>query len=241
MQVNAVIQARMGSTRLPGKVLRELNGTPVLGWVIRALRSATHLDAIVVATSSSSLDDPVEAYVRSLGIACVRGSEHDVLGRFLAALGEAPADAVVRITADCPLIDPALVDQVIAAWRTDPRWDYVSTTLLRTLPRGLDVELIRAETLRELDMLATGPHREHVTSLVYTEPRRRRLLGLTVAPPADDLRVTLDTEDDWALLSEIGSAFGDRIIDWRSLVDHLRARPDLVAINADVIQRAVVS
>jgi spore coat polysaccharide biosynthesis protein SpsF len=241
MQVNAVIQARMGSTRLPGKVLRELTGTPVLGWVIRALRSATQVDAIVVATSSSPPDNPVEAYARSLDIACVRGSEHDVLGRFLTALDEAPADAVVRITADCPLVDPALVDQVIAAWRTDPRWDYVSTTLLRTLPRGLDVELIRAETLRELDTLAAGPHREHVTSLVYTEPRHRRLLGLTVAPPADDLRVTLDTEDDWALLCEIGSAFGDGIIDWRSLVDYLRGRPDLVAINAGVIQRPVLS
>ncbi|MEJ7743916.1 MAG: glycosyltransferase family protein [Nocardioidaceae bacterium] len=237
--VNAVVQARMGSTRLPGKVLRDLGGLPVLGWVVRALRAVDGVDDVVIATSTLPGDDVIEVYAEQVDVACVRGPEEDVLARFVLALERHPADAVVRITADCPLVDPALVEQVVAAWRTDRRWDYVATTLVRTLPRGLDVELVSAAALRELTATATGFHRQHVTSLLYTEPAGRRLLGLSVAPDASDLRVTLDTDEDWTMMSTLVSALGTRVLGWEDVVGFLRAHPDVVALNSDVSQKAL--
>lgn len=239
MHVVAIIQARMGSTRLSGKVLTPLAGRPVLGWVTRALTACEEVDEIVVATTTERGDDPLEAFAAQDGIQCVRGSETDVLSRFLLALEMTPADAVVRITADCPLIDPSLVDLVVAAWRSDPSWDYVATTLQRSLPRGLDVELVSAATLRVLDEAAVGFHRQHVTSLLYSEPAGRRLLGLSVAPPAHDLRVTLDTSEDLALLQAVTDALGDRIVGWAELIAFLRSRPDIVRLNAAVEQKPV--
>lgn len=235
--VHAFVQARMGSTRLPGKVLRDLGGLPVLGWVIRALRAADGLDDVVIATSTLSGDDAIEAYAEQVGVACVRGSEDDVLARFVLALDRHPADAVVRVTADCPLIDPALVDQVVAAWRTDPRWDYVATTLVRTLPRGFDVELVSAAALRDLAATAEGFHRQHVTSLLYTEPAGRRMLGLSVAPDASDLRVTLDTVEDWTMMATLVSALESRMLGWEDVVSYLRAHPEVAALNSEVSQK----
>jgi len=239
VNVLAIISARMGSTRLPGKVLTPLAGRPVLGWVTRALTACAEVDEIVVATTTQPGDDPVEAYAAEHGIACFRGPDTDVLSRYLLALEMTPAEAVVRITADCPLIDPSLVDLVVATWRRDPSWDYVSTTLQRSLPRGLDVELVTATTLRGLGESAVGVHRQHVTSLLYSEPAGRRLLGLCVAPPADDLRVTLDTSEDLALLLAVTDALGDRIVGWAELVGFLRSRPDVVRLNAAVEQKSL--
>src|ERR1035437_337143 len=133
MVINAVIQARAGSTRLPGKVLQDLGGRPVLEWVVRAARAATQIDAVIVATSTMAGDDIVADLADSLGSLVVRGSEEDVLSRFIAALDAHPADAVVRLTADCPLLDPTLIDAVAGAWSAAPIHDYVSTVLVRCL------------------------------------------------------------------------------------------------------------
>lgn len=238
VRVHVVVQARMGSTRLPGKALRALGGRPVLDWVVRAAQGASGVDQVVVATSDWSVDDPIAERAEALGAAVVRGDADDVLGRFLTALDEHPCDAVVRLTADCPLLDPALISLVVAAWRQDPSYDYVATTLVRTLPRGLDVELATARALRDLDGHARDHHRVHVTSGLYTDPDRYRLLGLVVSPAADDLRVTLDTESDGALLDGLVDALGGRT-GWREIVTTLRARPDLVARNADVVQKVL--
>ncbi len=235
----------MGSSRQPGKVLRDLGGRPVLGWVVRAAqaaRDAGALDRVVVATSSQPADDPVADLARRLGADVVRGSEHDVLARFVAVLDafrDDPADAVVRLTADCPLLDPELIELVVDAWRGDPTWDYVSTTLVRTLPRGLDVELARATALRRLAVTAQGHDRVHVTSGLYADPDRFRLHGLTVDPPADDLRVTLDTAEDAAALDALVAVLGDAPPSWRHVVAALRDRPDIVALNAHVRQKAL--
>ncbi len=239
MHVVAVIQARMGSTRLPRKVLTPLAGRPVLGWVTRSLEACDELDEIVLATSTEAGDDALAAYAAQHGVRCVRGPERDVLSRYLLALEQTAADAVVRITADCPLLDPSLVDLVVAVWRSDPSWEYVATTLQRSLPRGLDVELVSAPTLRGLDESAVGFHRQHVTSLLYREPAGRRLLGLCVAPRADDLRVTLDTAEDLALLQAVTEALGDRIVGWAELVAFLRSRRDVVQLNAAVAQKSL--
>jgi spore coat polysaccharide biosynthesis protein SpsF len=183
MRINAVIQARTGSTRLPGKVLEDLGGRPVLEWVVRAAQTATQIDTVIVATSTGADDDTVADLAASLGVPVVRGSEDDVLSRFVDALDAHPADAVVRLTADCPLLDPALIDAVAGAWAAaQTRFDYVSTVLVRCLPRGMDVELVTAAALRAVDRVASGHDRVHVTSLLYAEPTAYRLLGLCVTP-----------------------------------------------------------
>jgi spore coat polysaccharide biosynthesis protein SpsF len=237
VRINAVIQARVGSTRLPGKVLADLGGRPVLEWVVRAALAASQVDTVVVATSGMAGDDIVADLARSLGVVVVRGSEDDVLARFIAALDAHPCDAVVRLTADCPLLDPTLIDAVAGAWAGAPAHDYVSTVLVRCLPRGLDVELVSARALRAVDATAVGHDRVHVTSGVYADPTAYRLLGLCVTPPADDLRVTLDTHEDLVLLRALVAELPDAPPPWRDVVALLRARPDLVAINAGVQQK----
>ena len=239
MRINAVIQARAGSTRLPGKVLADLGGRPVLEWVVRAARAATLVDEVIVATSTQAGDDAVAGLAASLGVHVVRGSEDDVLSRFIAALDAHPADAVVRLTADCPLLDPTLIDAVAGAWAAAPTHDYVSTVLVRCLPRGLDVELVSAQALRTVDRMATGHDRVHVTSALYADPTAYRLLGLCVTPPADDLRVTLDTAEDLVLLRALVAVLPDAPPAWRDVVATLRARPDLVALNAGVRQKPI--
>ena len=241
MRINAVIQARTGSTRLPGKVLEDLGGRPVLEWVVRAAAAATTIDTVIVATSTLAGDDAVADLAASLGVAVVRGSENDVLSRYVAALDAHPADAVVRLTADCPLLDPTLIDAVAGAWTAAPMHDYVSTILVRCLPRGLDVELATASALRAVDRVALGHDRVHVTSLLYAQPTPYRLLGLCVTPPANDLRVTLDTAQDLALLRALVAELPDAPPAWGDVVAILRARPDLVAINAGVQQKPLVA
>ena len=237
MRINAVIQARVGSTRLPGKVLEDLGGHPVLEWVVRAARAATQVDTVVVATSTMAADDAVADLAGTLGVAVVRGSEDDVLSRFVVALDAYPADAIVRLTADCPLLDPSLIDAVAGAWAGAPTHDYVSTVLVRCLPRGMDVELVTARALRAVDRIAVGHDRVHVTSRLYAEPAAYRLLGLCVTPPANDLRVTVDTGEDLALLRALVAELPDAPPAWRDVVAVLRARPDLVAINSGVEQK----
>ncbi|OSY42227.1 spore coat polysaccharide biosynthesis protein SpsF [Pseudonocardia autotrophica] len=238
VRINAVVQARTGSTRLPGKVLRELGGRPVLDRVVDAARAAHGVDDVLVATSTAAADDAVAEHASGLGVGVVRGSEDDVLSRFVQAAGEHPCDAVVRLTADCPLLDPELVGLVAATWRSAPEHDYVATTLVRTLPRGLDVELATVPALRALDATATGYDRVHVTSGLYGDPERFRCLGLVVAPAADDLRVTLDTPDDLHALQGLVEALDGRT-GWRSVVSVLRSRPDLVERNAHVRQKSL--
>lgn len=232
-----MIQARTGSSRLPGKVLRPLAGRPVLGWMVRAARAADGVDEVVVATSTASGDDDVAELGEELGVRVVRGSEEDVLSRFMVALRETDADAVVRLTADCPLVDPALVSSIVRLWQADPTLDYVATTLVRTLPRGLDVELASREALLIADEEAESFHRTHVTSYLYDGKARFRTMGLVVQPAANDLRVTLDTVEDGQMLDAVVAELGDTPPSWHDVVGLLRARPDLTAINAAVRQK----
>lgn len=235
----AVVQARVGSTRLPGKVLRPLGGRPVLSWVLRAAQASEQVDEVVLATTDLPEDDPLAELAAAQGAGVVRGPVDDVLARYVVALHEHPAEAVVRLTADCPLVDPVLVDLVVAAWRAAPSQPYVSTTVVRTLPRGLDVELVSAAALAELDARATGYDRVHVTSAVHAPDSPHARTGVVVAPPADDLRVTLDTPEDLDLLEGLVGVLGDAPPRWQDVVAALRERPDLVQRNAGVRQKAV--
>ncbi|MBB2909529.1 spore coat polysaccharide biosynthesis protein SpsF [Streptosporangium becharense] len=239
MRIIGIVQARMGSTRLPGKVLKDLAGRSVLGWVVRAARQARAVDELVVATTTQTADDAVEAECARLEVACHRGPVDDVLDRFRGVLAGHPGDAVMRLTADCPLLDPEVIREAALAYRAIPGLDYLSTGLPHTLPRGTDVEIVGRAALEKAGHDATGHHRAHVTSYVYTHPGDFRTMGLTYQPDASDLRVTLDTEDDWRLIRRVAEEFGDRTVPVRSLVAWLRARPDVRALNAHVQQKAL--
>jgi spore coat polysaccharide biosynthesis protein SpsF len=236
-RIVGIVQARMGSSRLPGKVLRPLAGRSVLGRVVRAARDSGVLADLVVATSTDGVDDAVAAECDRLGVPCHRGPVDDVLGRFVGALAAHPGDAVMRFTADCPLLDPEIIALVASVYRAVPGLDYASTSIARTLPRGLDVEIIRADALRTLDRLATDHHRVHVTSYAYTHPELFRVLGVTLTPDRSALRLTLDTEQDWALVRAVTDHFGDVSVPLAKLADWLDGQPALRALNADVRQK----
>jgi spore coat polysaccharide biosynthesis protein SpsF len=239
MRTLGIVQARMGSTRLPGKVLRRLGGHTVLDRVVRAARASDALDDLVVATTTEPADDPVVAECAAIDVACHRGPVDDVLTRFLDVPQLESADAMLRFTADCPLLDPAIVALAARVFAAAPELDYLSTSIARTLPRGMDVEVVRPAALAAADRLARDHHRTHVTSYVYAHPELFRVLGLTLQPDLSHLRLTLDTEDDWRLIESIVEHFGDRPVAVRTLADWLADRPELTLLNAHVRQKAL--
>ena len=238
MTTLGIIQARMGSTRLPGKVLRHLGGRSVLSRVARAARESGVLDDLVVATTTEAADDAVAAECERIGVHCSRGPVDDVLTRFLGVLDEHPADTVLRFTADCPLLDPRLVERAARVFEA-AGVDYLTTSITRTLPRGLDVEVVRAGVLSDIDKLAFDHHRTHVTSYVYSHPADFDVIGLTVQPDLSHLRLTLDTEDDWKLIEAVVDHFGDAPVAVRTLADWLADQPELAALNSHVRQKSL--
>lgn len=207
----AIVQARMGSSRLPGKVLMDIGGRSVLELLVSRLRRA-EVDAVVVATSDTEQDDAIQRACEDLHVVCVRGSESDVLERFTAAMDRFPADDIVRITADCPFIDPTIVDEAVRLHQREGA-DYTSNTLVRTYPDGLDVEVLRASVLRTAAREAQqADEREHVTPFVYRHPHRFAIRQLISGQPQlGRERWTLDTVDDLARLREIATLIPNSI------------------------------
>jgi spore coat polysaccharide biosynthesis protein SpsF len=206
----------MGSTRLPGKVLADLGGQPLLAYLLRRLAPVPSL-ATVVATSELGRDDEVAAVASSVGAPVVRGSEGDVLARYLVALDEYPdATHVVRITADCPLTDPAIVDQVVRR-HLERGADFTSNVLPRTFPKGLDVEVARATALRTAGREArVAVEREHVMPFLYRHPERFALANVRSGLNLGDLRWTVDTPTDLEVVRTLVARFADRTdFGWR--------------------------
>jgi spore coat polysaccharide biosynthesis protein SpsF (cytidylyltransferase family) len=196
MTTVAVIQARSGSTRFPRKVLAPLQGRPVLAHVIERVSRATLVDRVVVATTDSASDDGVAALAVASGAAVTRGSEDDVLSRYLLAAREHGADVIVRITADCPLVDPAIVDLLIGA-RADSDADYASNVAPATYPDGYDVEVLTAECLKRIDREATLAYeREHVTVRVREHLDDYRVAELRNDRDLSWMRLTVDIPED---------------------------------------------
>lgn len=238
MKVVAIVQARMGSTRLPGKVLLELAGAPVLRCVMNRLGRARTLDALVVATTVRPEDDALEAECRRSGWTCFRGSEEDVLDRYYQAALAHDADEIVRVTSDCPLIEPKIVDEVVTALRESGA-DYAANILPpRTFPRGLDVEAIRFAALERAWREDTDPaRREHVTPYLYRHPERFRLHGVTGEGDHSHQRWTVDTPEDLAFVRRIYEHFGHDRFSWRDALALLDRYPEWLAINQDVVQK----
>jgi spore coat polysaccharide biosynthesis protein SpsF len=234
----AIIQARTGSSRLPGKVLADIGGATMLAQVVRRLREATRVDEIVVATSLVLADDAVADEAVRLGAGVHRGSENDVLGRYLGAAREFRAEAILRTTADCPLIDPAVVDLVIEALTDEV--DYASNTHDRSFPRGLDSEALHRDTLERIARLGTSrAAREHVTAFVMEQPALFRIVQVAAEVDDSDLRWTVDTADDLAVVRGMYDALGlgAAVRPYREVVAAVRARPELAAANAHVRQK----
>lgn len=199
----AVVQARTGSTRLPGKVLRDLRGQPLLAYVLDRLERALRLDALVVATSTEPADDAVAELCARRGVACFRGSEHDVAGRYLGAAAAHGLDAVVRISGDSPLLDQALVDRAVALY-AEADADLVTNVAPRTFPPGESVEVVRAGALRAAHAAMRDPEdHEHVTRYLYAHPERFRIASFAAARDYGALRLVVDTPDDLARVEAI--------------------------------------
>jgi spore coat polysaccharide biosynthesis protein SpsF len=239
MNTVVIVQARMTSTRLPGKVLLPLGGEPMLTRLVERLRRVKHADAIVVATTTNASDDAIVALCEQLGVAHHRGSKHDVLSRYAEAAALHHADGVVRITADCPLIDPALIDQVIARyWVGDA--DCVSNMLPPSWPYGMAVEVFSAKALAEAHAEARqAAEREHVTPFLYAHPERYRLHN--VASPIDlsAQRWTVDTPEDHALVQRLFDAVFPAKPEFTlaDLQAAMQAHPDWLAINQHIVQK----
>lgn len=199
-----ILQARMSSTRLPGKVMRPLAGAPMLARQIERVSRAQSIGRLVVATSTEPEDRPIQDLCRDMRVACFRGSLNDVLGRYRdAARAFGPTDHVVRLTGDCPLADWEVIDAVIAHHLAEEA-DYTSNTQKLTFPKGLDVEVFKAEHLESAWREARELYeREHVTPFLYRHPERFKLANLECDPPMGDLRWTVDTAEDFAFVDKV--------------------------------------
>jgi len=225
-----VVQARMGSTRLPGKVLMDLAGRTVLDHVLSRCQAIPGVDAVICATTVKPDDDPVAAEAERLGASVFRGDEADVLGRYLGAARSAEADVVLRVTSDCPLIDPEVCRAVLDL-RAREDADYAANNTPPSWPHGLDCEAFTVAALAKADAETDEPYdREHVTPWLRHTPGLRRANLPKPGRPEPDRRWTLDTPDDLAGLRRLFARLpGDRIAGWE----------EALAASADIAELAV--
>lgn len=240
MKVVAIVQARTGSTRLPGKVLMDLEGETVLACVVHRLRRARLIDEVLVATTDRAADDVIVKECRSLSVLVSRGDENDVLDRYFRAAQLAKADVVVRITSDCPLIDPEVTDKTIAAF-LEAAPDYASNALARTYPRGLDTEVMSVAALgRAWHGARKRYEREHVTPYIYEHPAEFKLLSVTDDADYSGHRWTVDTPEDLEFVRAVCARLRDNpTFLWRDVLDLLDREPELMELNRSVMQKAL--
>lgn len=235
-----IIQARLGSTRLPGKILLPIGGRPMLSYQLERLRRCRHVDRIVVATTTEPADDALVRFCRTEGIDAIRGSESDVLSRYSQAAEAFGATIIVRITSDCPLLDPQLVDDAINAFGTDGSVDYLSNMIAPSWPYGMAIEVMTRKALDEAAEEANDPaEREHVTPFIYWRAQRYRLKSLTRQPDLSAHRWTVDTPEDFKLVSLILTALYPQrpMFDMQDVLELLAVHPDWVEINRHVEQK----
>jgi spore coat polysaccharide biosynthesis protein SpsF len=234
-----IVQARMTSTRLPGKVLLPLAGEPMITRLVQRLRRVQLASGIVIATTTNATDNPIAALCETLGVPSHRGSELDVLSRYADAAREHGADVVVRITSDCPLIDPALIDQVIATYEEGDS-DYVSNMLPPSWPYGMAVEVFSAAALMQAHAEATqAAEREHVTPFIYWHPERYRLRNVESPVDLSRHRWTVDTPEDYELVRRLFETLIPAHPEFTQadILALLEAHPDWLAINQHIQQK----
>ncbi len=235
----AIVQARMSSSRLPGKVLKEINGKPMIAHVVERTRRAKCVDYVAVATTTDAADDAVELWCKESQTACYRGSMFDVLDRYYQAARLYAADIIVRVTADCPVIDPQVIDDTVTAFhahnadfaanRLPPPWG-------RTFPIGLDTEVCRFSALERAWLEATEAHeREHVMPYLYDTPGRFIVYQLNTSPDYGALRWTVDTPEDLEFIRGVFALLPEKEnFTWLDVLAVTQAHPELNAINAEI-------
>ncbi|MBI3126018.1 MAG: glycosyltransferase family protein [Candidatus Tectomicrobia bacterium] len=255
MKVVATIEARMTSKRLPGKVLRELDGAPMLQRIIERAGRAGRVDQVILATTVNRTDDPLEDLARRLGAACHRGSEDDVLDRVLQAARSSGGDLIVELTGDSPFTDPSLIDDMVDFYRTGG-YDYVANTAMRhsaqwekdpTFPIGTSVEIFSADLLGKVAGWTQDPiDHEHVSSYIFERPDRFRLGAFEAEGKWErcrrpDVRLTVDTPEDLALAREVYARLHPRNprFTLMDVIEVFEKEPELLAINGQVVQQRV--
>lgn len=240
MKTVAIIQARLGSTRLPGKVLKGITGKPMLAHVVERVRRASNVDLVLIATTDLTRDDPLAQFCEEHDYPYSRGSESDVLDRYYHAAQEFEADLVVRITSDCPLIDPDVIEQAITEHKAlQP--DYTSNFVPdRTFPRGLDVEVFSWKILERIWREDNNPAwREHVTCYIDFRQELFNIHCMKNEIDYSELRWTVDQPEDLELIRRIYSHFNDNDFSWLEVLKLFQKYPELKEINRNVEQKVI--
>lgn len=240
MKVAAIIQARMGSTRLPGKILKTVNGKSLLEYQIERIKRAKLIDEIIIATTVKENDDPIVQLCQQLSVSYYRGSETDVLTRYYETAIEFKVGIIVRITSDCPVIDPEVIDQVISRYLIGKKVDYVSNTLELTFPRGMDTEVFSFDILQEAYLKANEKfQREHVTPYIYTSEKFKLCNVNNTEENQSHIRVTVDTLEDFLLVKEIIMRLyvKNPQFNLTDIVDLINSSEDLQQINSHISQK----
>jgi spore coat polysaccharide biosynthesis protein SpsF len=240
LKIVAIVQARTGSTRLPGKVLQDIRGETMLARVVERLGRAHLINEVLIATTELTADDAIVSECRKCSVQVSRGDEKDVLDRYFRAAQLVKAEIVVRITSDCPLIDPEITDKTVAAF-LEAYPDYASNVLQRTYPRGLDTEVMSIAALERAWRQAQRPYeREHVTPYIYEHPDDFNLLSVTGEQDYSSHRWTVDTLEDLEFVRAIYQRFAlEAAFSWRDVLDLLAREPQLLELNHWVQQKPV--
>lgn len=241
MKTFAIIEARMTSTRLPGKILLPVLGRPLLELLIERLKNVPSLDGIIVATTSNPTDDIVEELTKKVGVLCFRGSEEDVLNRVLSAAEFFFCDVIVEITGDCPLVDPEIVEKLIMSYHTK-EIDYASNALKITYPLGMETQIFSTSVLRKVAALTNDPiDHEHVSLYIYEHPEVFSLFNLESNLPEKywNVRLTVDTEEDFLLVKTIFEYLYPKnpFFNLKEIIDFLEKKHNLLNINQHILQK----
>ena len=242
MKIAAIIQARMGSTRLPGKILKDISGKTMLERTLERVNRSETIDEIIVATTVEKRDDVIGQLMQNSGIAVFRGSEEDVLDRYYKAAQAYNVDVIVRICSDCPLIEPRIIDKVVRAFLDAvPPVDYAANYLEKTYPRGLEVEVVNIDILERIWHETKEPYqRAHVLQYILDNPEQFKLLSIKGDKDYSWMRWTVDTAKDLQFVREIYSRLGDSgEFTWLDVIALLEKEPSIIEINKDVKQKAV--
>lgn len=247
MKILCIIQARMGSSRLPGKVLKEINGHPMIYYTLKRLKQSRYINEVILATSIKDIDTPLVEYVSNLNIPVFRGSEDNVLERYKLASDKYDGDIIIRVTGDCPLIDPVIVDNVITKYLMCD-YDYLRLDVPETFIRGFDVEVFSKKALDKVYSIACSkeniknkdyePFREHVTYYIYNHQNEFKV-GYVEGNDFynKSYRLCVDTEEDFKVVENIYKYFKDEYIGSYSIVRYLDENINLVNINKNITQK----
>ena len=240
-RVVAIVQARMASTRLPGKVLKEILGKPILAYLIERIKNSNSIDDLVIATTTNLVDELIVEYCIANNVQYFRGSENDVLSRYTGAAIASNADYVVRICSDSPIVDSDLINEIVNEFKLQRNnCDYLSNTIDQTYPLGMNIEIFSFEALSIADQNASTLYeREHVTPYIYFNKDRFRVLKKNYYKNVSSIRLTLDELDDFRLIQNVIEHLypKDKYFTLEQILDFLEKNPDMLKINQHVKQK----